>query len=85
MIRFVRFSRKIKVKGKYMKPTTTFLSTKELIQMLCMGKSTLYDWLNQKSARFKPDFPRPIKIGNSKVVWDLSEIELWIEKQRKGE
>lgn len=29
------------------------------------GRSTLYDDLNEKSPRYKPDLPKPVRMGSS--------------------
>lgn len=42
--------------------------------------STLYDWINPESPRFKEDFPKRIKIGRM-VFWRLAEIEDFILNQ----
>ncbi len=42
-----------------------YLRTKEVAQQMSIGVSTLFDWTNPKSARFKADFPKPIKVGRS--------------------
>ena len=52
---------------------TRILRTKDIIDMLSIGESTLYDWLQHKSPRYKSDFPKPIKIG-SKNAWLESDI-----------
>lgn len=56
------------------------LRTKDVIAILCIGESTLYDWLQQKSPRYKSDFPKPRKIG-SHNAWLEADIEKWLMVQ----
>ncbi|MBO1929066.1 AlpA family phage regulatory protein [Providencia rettgeri] len=51
-----------------MKNQMVILRVKDVISRLKIGKSTLYDWLNRKSPRFKGDFPRPVKIRKQWLV-----------------
>lgn len=45
---------------------------------LGIGKSTIYDWMNEKSPRYDPTFPRPIRLGKSSVGWLASELDEWL-------
>ncbi|MBM1020185.1 AlpA family phage regulatory protein [Enterobacter sp. A11] len=45
---------------------------------LGVGKSTIYDWMNEKSPRYDPTFPRPIRLGKSSVGWLASELDEWL-------
>ena len=56
------------------------LRTKDVIAMLSIGESTLYDWLHEKSPRYKSDFPKPKKVG-SQNAWFESDIEKWLMDQ----
>lgn len=33
----------------------------------------------------KGNFPAPVKLTSGRTVWDLSDVEAWIEAQVKGE
>ncbi len=47
-----------------------------------LSRSTIYDWLNWRSPRFKPDFPKPISLGGGAAVgWVESEVETWLQQQ----
>ncbi|EGW7508471.1 AlpA family phage regulatory protein [Salmonella enterica] len=48
---------------------------------LDVGKSTIYDWMNEKSPRFDPMFPRPVHLGKSAVGWLESELDEWLLKK----
>lgn len=49
-----------------------------MLAKLEIANATAYDWLNPKSPRYDPTFPRPIKIGTAAVAWIESEIDDWI-------
>lgn len=55
------------------------LRVKGVVSRLKIGKSTLYDWLNHKSPRFKGGFPRPVNISETMVGWLEDEINNWLE------
>ncbi|MEX5989657.1 helix-turn-helix transcriptional regulator [Providencia hangzhouensis] len=65
-----------------MKNQMVILRVKDVISRLKIGKSTLYDWLNHKSPRFKGDFPRPVKISETMVGWLEDEINNWLETKK---
>ncbi|MBL8263105.1 MAG: AlpA family phage regulatory protein [Xanthomonadaceae bacterium] len=41
-------------------------------------RSMIYEFLNERSPRYDPSFPRPIKLGAHCVGWIESEVEEWI-------
>ena len=47
--------------------------------MLSVSRSTVWRW-----SKFKPEFPRPIKISTGVTVWRLNEIQKWLESQKQG-
>lgn len=63
-------------------PQVKIVRTKELLVMLGVSKSTIYDWINPRSRRYN-GFPAPIKIGISAVGWELSSIEDWLSSRPK--
>lgn len=57
----------------------TLLTRKEVEAITRMGRSTIYDSMNNS------DFPRPIRKGCGKgVVWLQHELEAWIEKRMEN-
>lgn len=56
----------------------------QLCNMLGVKKSTIYNYLDPKSAYYKPDFPKRLKLG-SNAVWRLNEVQLYIEKLTQSE
>lgn len=54
------------------------LRVKQLSSTIGLAKSTIYDYLNPKSPRHDPSFPKPIKLGSASVGWIEMEVEQWI-------
>ena len=63
--------------------TQRYIRIKELVILLGVSRSTIYDWLDEKSKRYDPTFPKKIKIGASAVRFSLIDIERWIETKSK--
>ncbi|HEJ9627171.1 TPA: AlpA family phage regulatory protein [Proteus mirabilis] len=60
------------------------LRIKDVLLKLKIGKSTLYDWLNKNSPRYKSDLPRPFKISSKSIGWIEEELDAWIEKRKNN-
>ncbi|WP_256737840.1 helix-turn-helix transcriptional regulator [Paraburkholderia fungorum] len=41
----------------------------------------MYDYLNPKSPRHDPTFPKPVKLGASAVGWIDHEVTAWLESR----
>ncbi|ATG02120.1 phage transcriptional regulator AlpA [Lelliottia amnigena] len=67
---------------------TTYTRTVKILRMravaakLGIARSTIYDWLNAKSPRHDPAFPKPYPLGKQSVGWLESELDDWV-LQRK--
>jgi prophage regulatory protein len=46
-------------------PPLRIISVREAATRLNIGRSTLYSWLDRQSSHFKPDLPKPIRMGFS--------------------
>ncbi|ALE55200.1 hypothetical protein AC233_11335 [Burkholderia sp. HB1] len=57
------------------------LRMKQLVLMVGLGKSTVYDYLNPKSPRYDPTFPKSVKLGASAVGWIDHEVTAWLESR----
>jgi prophage regulatory protein len=58
------------------------LRLKTLRGVLGVGRSTIYDWMNPKSPRYNPSFPRPIRLSGGStgaVGWLSSDISRWLD------
>ena len=60
--------------------TIQMLRLPELIKLIGLSRSSIYDRLNRRSKRYDPNFPRPLKLNNASR-WLLSEVEEWIESK----
>lgn len=58
-----------------------FLSIHQVAGKLDICKSTIYDWLSEKSPRYDASFPTPIKINGKSIVWIFSEVEDWMKSK----
>ncbi|WP_430539690.1 helix-turn-helix transcriptional regulator [Luteimonas terrae] len=50
---------------------------KEVQEVLSIGRTTSYEMGDRRSPRFDPNFPRPIRIGNS-VGFIAREVEAYL-------
>ena len=57
---------------------SNFISKKEVARMLNISPSTVTRWSKPNS-----NFPEPFPLGPNKVVWDVREIENYINEQKK--
>ena len=55
----------------------------DLVKLLKVSKSSIFNWGNPKSRQFKPDFPAKIRISERSVGWSLTSIERWLEDQSR--
>lgn len=51
----------------------------EYLSRLSVSKSTLADWENPKSKRYRPDCPKKIKLGANSVGYLESEVNAFIK------
>ena len=56
------------------------LRRNEVLKMLGIGRTTLADWQNPKSNRYRPDFPQKIPLGTNAVGYLESEINVFIQR-----
>jgi prophage regulatory protein len=56
------------------------LKLPQLIKLIGLSRSSVYDRLNPRSKRYDPDFPKPVKL-NRASRWLLSEVEEWIRNK----
>ncbi|AKH88667.1 AlpA family phage regulatory protein [Edwardsiella tarda] len=67
---------------------TTYTQTVKILHMraveakLGIARSTIYDWLNAKSPRHDPAFPKPYPLGKQSVGWLESELDEWVLQRR---
>ncbi len=49
-----------------------------VLQRIGIARSTLYDWMNPKSPRYDPTFPKQKRLGRQSVGWVESEVNDWL-------
>ncbi|MGY3896419.1 helix-turn-helix transcriptional regulator [Aeromonas enterica] len=54
------------------------LRLKDMLFKLNIARSTLYDWMSERSPRHDPTLPKRVKIGLNSVGWLESEVDNWI-------
>lgn len=63
------------------KPAPTILRRKQVETRTGLARSTIYDWINPKSPNYRPEFPKPINLGDKAVGWVDTEIDDWLNAQ----
>lgn len=58
------------------------IDIREVTRRTNLSKSSIYDFINPKSKRFDPSFPKSIKISEHRVAWREREIDGWITSKR---
>ena len=58
--------------------TVRILRLPAVIHKTGISRATIYDWLNPKSPRYDPTFPKKRKLGTQSVGWLESEIDEWL-------
>ena len=56
---------------------------KDVVSMIGVARSTIYDWINSESPRFDSTFPKPIKLGKNSVGWIQHQLIEWIESKQR--
>lgn len=57
-----------------------FLRRKSTAERLGVSLTTLDDWRNPKAKRYRPDFPKAIKVANGVTCFLESEINAYVLK-----
>ncbi|MEX9601704.1 helix-turn-helix transcriptional regulator [Providencia rettgeri] len=58
--------------------TIKILRIPAVIAKIGVKRSTIYDWLNPKSKRYDPTFPKQLKLGKQSVGWKEVELDEWL-------
>lgn len=56
----------------------------EVAKKAAIKRSTIYDWLNPKSPRYDPTFPKQRRLGTKSVGWLESELDDWLKNRPKS-
>ncbi|WP_271198484.1 helix-turn-helix transcriptional regulator [Pseudomonas turukhanskensis] len=64
---------------------TQIIRLSQLTEMLSISRSCVYDWLNPRSPRHDPFFPKQIRLSGRKnggaVGWRLESIMAWLDSR----
>lgn len=61
------------------------LTPNDVCMYFGIAESTFYDWKNEKSPRYKADFPEPIYLSSRCVRYRDADIAAWIvQKSDEG-
>lgn len=61
------------MENDFRKASKALISKKQLLSMIPLSERTIYNFEKQGK------FPRRIALSSRKVVWDLAEVEAWID------
>ena len=57
------------------------ISIKEVIKFVGVGRSTIYEMMDEYSPYYDPTFPKKVKITQNRIGWSAYEINQWIESK----
>ena len=55
------------------------INIKEVIQFTSISRAKIYEMINLDSKYYDPDFPKPIRLSESRIGWVALEVHQWIE------
>lgn len=55
---------------------------RDLVSMVQLSRSTIYELMRKDSTRYDPSFPRPIKLSKAAIGWLRKDIDRWLAKKR---
>lgn len=65
--------------------STQIIRLGQLTRMLSISRSCVYDWLNPKSPRHDPSFPKQVRLSGRKsggaVGWRLESVIAWLNSR----
>ena len=56
------------------------IRAKELSQLLSVSDTIIWNWVNPNNRRYRPEFPKPIKISQNVTAWRESEIVAYLDQ-----
>ena len=60
------------------------ISIKEVIKFVGVGRSTIYEMMDEYSPYYDPTFPKKANLTAGRVGWSAWEINQWIESRLAG-
>ncbi|NWK53855.1 AlpA family phage regulatory protein [Acinetobacter sp. SwsAc5] len=57
------------------------ISIKQVMEIVGVGRSTIYEMIDKNSPYYDPTFPKKVKITQNRIDWSAYEIHQWIENK----
>ena len=57
------------------------ISIKQVVEFVGIGRSTIYQMMDENSPYYDPTFPKKVKITQNRIGWSAYEIHQWIESK----
>ncbi|ENV10223.1 hypothetical protein F966_01396 [Acinetobacter higginsii] len=54
---------------------------KTVIEITAISRSTIYEMINPNSNYYDPNFPKPIRLTETRIGWVSQEVYDWIESK----
>jgi len=55
------------------------INIKQVKEFTGVGRSTIYEMMDENSPYYDPTFPKKVKITQNRIGWSAWEINQWIE------
>ncbi|AVH14896.1 helix-turn-helix transcriptional regulator [Acinetobacter indicus] len=57
------------------------INIKQVVLFTGIGRSTIYEMMDENSPYYDATFPRKVKITQNRIGWSAYEIHQWIESK----
>ena len=57
------------------------ISIKQVMEIVGVGRSTIYEMIDKNSPYYDPTFPKKVKITQNRIDWSAYQIHQWIENK----
>ena len=57
------------------------INIKQVVLLTGVGRSTIYEMMDENSPYYDATFPRKVKITQNRIGWSAYEIHQWIESK----
>lgn len=57
------------------------LRMKAVTDKIGVARSTIYDWMDERSKRYDASFPKPVRLGGNSIGWIESDLNQWLESK----
>ena len=57
------------------------ISIKQVVELVGVGRSTIYEMMDENSLYYDSTFPKRVKITQNRIGWSAYEIHQWIERK----